>query len=411
MTPRWTLLAALACLWLAAASCQEKIGKSATVPMVLDHNRMIVEAEIQRQDGTWRTVRLWIDTGNPDFFMNEALARDLGIDLSAMAQNDSTSVGRPLTVPPPKGVRIGDMALNFDSVNSKVMVEPKFLFSATGADANLPSTVLQKYGVVFDYPKREFTIAEPGSLKPQGERVPAAVNRQTGIVQVDAAIGSDSMSFALDIGASYSFVSAGVFDRLAQNHPDWPRTAGAVGCANMWGWWPDEPNWPVMRVAEIDCQGVKLGEVGLIGLPNFFANGSSLGDWYSRKTARPVVGFLGPNALKAFRVEIDYADSAVYFEKGADFDSQDMDLVGLTIGQDADGAYLVIGVTQKDGKPAVEGVMPGDKLLKVGAVEATGATMGKVVDALRGQPGETRTLLLDRAGQQITVDAKVEHWL
>mgnify|MGYP001767853820 CR=1 FL=1 len=56
--------------------------KSVTVPFVLDHNRMLVEAEFQRKDGTWRKVRLWVDSGSTEFFISESLARDLGIDLS-----------------------------------------------------------------------------------------------------------------------------------------------------------------------------------------------------------------------------------------------------------------------------------------------------------------------------------------
>ncbi len=122
-------------------------------------------------------------------------------------------------------------------------------------------------------------------------------------------------------------------------------------------------------------------------------------------------GFLGPNAFKAFRVEIDYAGGAVYFEKGADFDSHDMDLVGLTLRPERDGSYTVIGVAMKDGKPAVEGVEPGDKLLEVGDLKATGATMGTVVDAPRGAPGDIRTLVLERNGRQFRVVAKVERFL
>ena len=55
--------------------------------MILDHNRMLVDAEFQREDGTWRKVRLWVDTGNPDLFMSDPLARDLGKNLPASRSN------------------------------------------------------------------------------------------------------------------------------------------------------------------------------------------------------------------------------------------------------------------------------------------------------------------------------------
>ncbi len=67
---------------LVFCSCQKSNIHSVTVPMVLDHNRMLVDAEMQKSDGSWRKVRLWIDPGNPTFTLSEKLARDLGIDMS-----------------------------------------------------------------------------------------------------------------------------------------------------------------------------------------------------------------------------------------------------------------------------------------------------------------------------------------
>jgi hypothetical protein len=411
---------------------------SVTVPFTLDHNRMLVEAEIQAKDGTCHKARLWVDTGNASFYVSDTFASDLGIDLPAAREN--------IVVPPPAGVRIGGMPLDFQGVRSLVMFEPRWLFTVMHEDANLPSTVLERYQVVFDYPRRRLTIAAPGSLTPRGVRAPAAVDAETGIVQIDAVIDGDSLSFALDNGASYSFVDGEVLERFRERHPDWPRMTTAIGCANMWGWWPPaEQTLYVMRVPEILWGPVRLADVGVVGVAKLSANGPTLGAWYSQKTARPVNGFLGPNAFKAFRVEIDYAAGAVYFERadelvkgeaepektvaGADkgvaqsergtttsepgtrSDSHDMDLVGLALRPEADLSYTVIAVATKDGKPSVEGVEPGDKLLEVDGLKATGATMGTVIDALRGVPGETRTLILERNGKQFKILAPVARFL
>ncbi len=406
---RW-LLAAIGCALL-LTSCRESRIVSATVPVALDHNRMLVDAEFQRLDGSWRQVRLWIDTGSPDFFLSEALARDLGIDLSAM-EKTAEGTGPPLAVPPPSRVRIGDMALDFAGVkNSVVIFEPSWLFNTMHIDGNLPATVLNQYHVVFDYPERQLTIAEPGILRPRGKRAAASVHPETGIVQIDAVIDGENLSFALDNGASYSFVPAEVVARFSQRHPEWPQSAGALGCANIWGWWPEEPEWPIIRLPEIQWGSVHLADVALVGLPMYFPSEAGMGDWYSLKTARPVAGLLGPNAFKAFRVEIDYANSAVYFEKGPDLESRDTDLVGLTLRPEADGSYQVIGVASKDGKPAVVGIEPGDTLVQVGDVKATGATMGTVIDALRGRPGDVHTLVLERHGERFLVEARVDRFL
>jgi len=384
--------------------------KCVTVPVTLDHNRMLVEAEIQRKDGGWRKAILWVDTGNPNFYLSGSLARDLGIDLSTAGKTSNDDVNPE--VPPPSDIRIGGMRLNFEGVKSKVMFQPFWLFSTMHNDANLPSTVLKQYQIVFDYPKRQLTIAEPGSLQPHGVRSSASVNPHTGIVQLDAVIDGENFSFALDNGASYSFASIEVVERLLKRHADWPRMTGTLGCANMWGWWPpEEQALPVMRLPEIFWGQTLLTEVGIVGVPKLGPNGPTLGAWYSQKSSRPVDGFLGPNAFKASRVEIDYQNGAVYFEKGAEFNSRDMDTVGLTLQPQADRSYRVIGVAQKDGKPAVEGVEPGDKLLRIGKFNATGASMGTVVDALRGNPGDVRILLLERDGKPLKIEAKVERFL
>lgn len=326
---RWLLTAvAVGCMLLLFESCKEKTITSVTVPVVLDHNRMLVDAEIQRKDGSWRKARLWIDTGNPSFYLSETLARDLGIDLPESRENTN--------VPPPNGVRIDGMQLNFEDVRSRVMFEPHWLFSAMHNDGNLPSSVLKKYHVVFDYPGRRFTIANPGILQPLGIRASARIHPQTGIPQIDAVIDGDSLAFALDNGSAYSFVSYEVYELLSQRHPSWPHITGTTGCANMWGWWPpNEETLPVLRLPEILWGSVRLTDVAIVGVPKVTENGSSLGVWYSQKTACPVVGFLGPNAFNAFRVEIDYVNSAIYFEKGDKYDSHDMDLVGLTLRPEA----------------------------------------------------------------------------
>jgi len=389
---------------LVAVSCQGKQVMSVTVPVKMDHNRMLVDAEMRGEEGNWHGACLWVDTGNPDFFISEAYARQLGVDLSEA--KDGTVEGK-LEISPPTGVRIGGFPVDLGGVRSYVVYEPAWLFTTMHNDANLPSTVLKKYHVVFDYPGQTLTLAAPGSMVPRGIRVPVSVHPVTGIVQIDAVIGGDSLSLAVDNGASYSFSSAELVSRCSAQHPDWPRSVGATGCANIWGWWPEEDVWPLLRLREVRCESVQFTDVGIVGLPMTFP----LTTWYSRKTARPVDGLLGPNALKPFRIEIDYTTSSAYFERRADPDPHDMDLVGLTLRPVTDGSYVVLGAATKDGVAVVAGVEPGDTLLQVGDLVATGATMGAVMDALRGSPGEPRTLALGREGGRCKIDARVARLL
>lgn len=397
-----------ACGLLLSGAADRPVSTAANVPMMLDHNRMLVDADIQRNDGTWRRARLWVDTGSPDLMLSEPLARDLGIELPAGEPPANARAYRP-EVARPRAIRIGGLDLDLSTAGVKVIVQPRWLFGTMHNDANLPSTVLKHYQVVFDYPGHRLILAPPGSRPPRGTRVPASVHPVTGIVQVDAVVAGQRLSLALDNGASYSFVSAEVLEWLVKQHSQWPRHSGAVGCANIWGWWPGEATWPMARVPDMQLGAVSLAGVGIVGLPGVFPGG--LAAWYSQKTARPVAGFLGPNAFKAFRLEIDYANGAVYFERGNAPEPHDMDLVGLTLQPDPDGRYRVVGVPETGGRPAVDGIEPGDTLVKVGTIDVTETTMGTVVDALRGAPGEIRTLEIERQGRRLRIVAKVVRFM
>jgi len=67
----------------------------------------------------------------------------------------------------------------------------------------------------------------------------------------------------------------------------------------------------------------------------------------------------------------------------------------------------VAAIATQNGKPTVEGVQVGDKLLQIGGLHTDGATSGAIFSALHGQPEEIRTLVLERDSRQFTVQAKV----
>jgi C-terminal processing protease CtpA/Prc len=132
---------------------------------------------------------------------------------------------------------------------------------------------------------------------------------------------------------------------------------------------------------------------------------------YSQKTAQPVAGILGPNAYKAYRVEIDYQHSTVYFEKHQEIEFNDMDMAGLTLRPEPDGNYSIIGIAEEHETPSLDGIMPGDTLVKVDGLIVKNSTMGTVVDALRGKPGDVHRLLIEHNGRQFEVVGVVKRFL
>jgi hypothetical protein len=90
--------------------------------------------------------------------------------------------------------------------------------------------------------------------------------------------------------------------------------------------------------------------------------------------------------LKAYRITIDYPSRVMYWQKQGDPDTHDLDQVGLTRESDR-GAFLVAAVAAKNGRPTVEGVRPGDRLMRIDALDTAGATWGAIYSALHGRPG------------------------
>ena len=370
-------------------------ARSVTLPFTLDHNRMMVEVEFVRKDGTVRRAQAWVDTGNESLFLAEPLARDLGYDLSAMTEE---APSLELTAPAPV-MRLGGLPLRGEAVKTTVQRGPRVL-PGVPAEANLPATLFLHDQVVFDYPARSLTFARPGTLEPRGIGIPCRVNAETGLFLISVTVAGDTVQLGVDNGSAGTWVSDILTTEWGDRHPDWPRATGAAGSANFFGF-PFEAGGDLMRVPELEFAGLRASEVAVLGLSQ------RLFDWYSSKSAGPVTGFLGANVLKNFRLEIDLENEMTYWEAGPAADTGDLDLVGLTLRPEADGSVTVAGVVSRDGQPLVEGVQPGDKLIGVDGAVFSDPTLGTVVAALRGTPGSIRTLVIEREGKELAVEARV----
>lgn len=386
-------------------------ARLACVPFLLDHNRAIVEVEFVRADGTIRVARAWVDTGDPILSLTEPLARDLGLDLPARNEGE-----RSLELPWSPPMRLGGMPLDTQGVTARVhpraAVQP-----GIHAEANLPASVLRNSCVVLDYPARLLTVARPGVLQPRGTAIPCRVHPETGLFMITVMADGEKIPLGVDNGSAGTWVSDRLTAAWTGRHPDWPHATGAVGSANFFGF-PFESSGTLLSLPELGLGPLRLRNVGLLGLEQ------KLFDWYSRKSAGPVLGFLGANVLRGFRLEIDFPNQMTYWEAGAPADTRDsggsgdsgdfgnfgdFDIVGLTIRPGADSTFAVAGVVTRNGQPAVPGVQPGDRIVRIDTLDTSHATMGAVVDALRGTPESTRVLVLERQGERITVQATVKH--
>jgi hypothetical protein len=377
--------------------------KSATVPITLDHNRIIVDVHLPVPDGSSKRVRAWVDNGNPDLYVTENVTKLMG--LKPLGEVEEGTGAKFRTTESPQSIVIGGMTVSLAGIRpAPVITTGDSVAPGTSAQINLPSAVLRHYDVLINYPDREFTIAEPGTLHFQGVHTKALINPDNGLIQVPSRVDGKSHNLGLDAGASVSFLSTDLIENLEHAHPKWPHMTGAVGIANMWGG-EDEPRWHLLRLGALQLGPVFLTDVVVA---SFDAKAM---DHFEKRAAVKTAGLIGANALLNYRIGLDYRHAEIYFDIGTTFKAPDMDVIGLILRPEADGRYTVLGVADYEGKPSVPDVQEGEVLISVDGIRATGGTMGQVWASLEGSPGRLRTLTLEHGGKEFEVKATVKHFL
>lgn len=392
-------LVLLLCTFIPA---QEKAPKTSpiTVPAAIDHNRVIINAEISLPNQSSETIRAWVDNGNPDLYISRRVATLLNLPVTCGDQE--------CTSPPPKAITVGGMTIPLSTLKeAKIPLRPvcaaTVLAPGMAVEITLPASILRNYDLLIDFPEHRFSLGAPGSIHFQGssEKVRITPN---GLIQVPSQIENKKYNLALDIGSSISFLSAELFEKIAAAHANWPRMKGAVGPANMWGA-DAETNWDVMRLARVQFGPLYLTDVPVV------AASKPVMDFFEKRAGMPTAGLIASEMLLNYRVGLDYAHSTVYFDIGRMSRFPDFDVVGLVLRPADDGEYTVLSVVEFEGKPSVPAVQAGDHLEAVDGISVRGASMGQVWSMLGGTPGQERKLTIERSGREFVVPANVRHFL
>ena len=90
---------------------------SVTVPAAIDHNRVVINADLALPNGSTERVRAWVDNGNPDLNVSRRLATLLGLAVSCNDHECSS--------PPPPEMIIGGMKIDLTGVRQvKIPLKP-----------------------------------------------------------------------------------------------------------------------------------------------------------------------------------------------------------------------------------------------------------------------------------------------
>src|SRR5262249_14492022 len=208
-------------------------------------------------DGRLYKTLAFVDLGSPSMILSEALFKELQIDAK-----------KPLVF------KVGDMPVRVDS--NAVASDTWLPFSVGNnrrVEALLPAGIMQRYEVVIDYARRTLTLAQPGTLKPQGIPLPIRLNEKTGLITVDASINGRTYAVTIDNGSAYSWLRKTTVQEWLAVHPDWQRGTGAVGASNM-RMADDgiEATGIMVRIPEIKLGPLHLGQVGALAIGPSSAN-------------------------------------------------------------------------------------------------------------------------------------------
>ena len=389
--PRRSLAAVASALVLPTCLAQAPPAPG-SARFVLDGNRVHAEVSFVRPDGTRHRALAFVDMGSPSMEIAATLAHDLRLDPGGALK---FLVGDLLVSVPAREVTVDPG-------------EPSAMGGGLKVEAVLPAGVLQRYDVVLDYARQTLTLARPGTIHAGGTPTPFRRNPGTGLIAVDARIDGKTFAVTIDNGSAYSWFRQDAAAGWLEAHPVWQRGVGAVGASNMtMAGDGAEASGILMRIPEVGIGPLALENVSVLAAGRGKGPGGvDLFDWYSTKNAVPVIGWIGGNVLKAFRLTVDYRNGLLYWLRQSGPDPTELDQVGLTLTKRA-GEYIVAAVATRNGKPTVDGVEPGDKLLRIDALETRGATKGAIYDALHGKPGDLRLLVLERRGVPRTVRVTV----
>jgi hypothetical protein len=366
------------------------IPSTGTAPFVLEGNRIYAQLTFVRPDGTPRNVLVFVDLGSPSMILSQALFEEL-----QLAQARSLLF------------KVGDMPVRLDS--STVTTDTWFPFSLgdhRNVEGLLPAGVLQRYQVIFDYANRRLTLAQPGTLKAEGAVVPLRISEKTGLIVVDVGINGEICPVTVDTGSAYTWLRKITVQKWLEVHPDWQRGIGAVGASNM-RMAADgiEARGTLLRIPEAKLGSLRVRQIGALAIGPSDSNWDFI-DWYSQKNPVAVIGWIGGNVLRGFRITIDYAKRMSYWLPQSELDVHDLDQVGLTL-EARGGEYFVTAIVTQNGEPTVDGVQVGDKLLGIDSLSTANATWGEIFRAMHGKPGELRALQLARTSKQFSVQATI----
>lgn len=314
--------------WAVIAGCAvaPSAPKLQVIPADFDENRVLVRPVTAAGD----TLVFYTDTGGGMNMLYAPAADRLGVEgipvvlgtdtmLTAAwpAWRQGAGIPAPRDTAGPSGGRLVIMPFGPEAARIQDSTDAGFLGRLWFADRVW----------TFDYPGRRLLLgspvsarhAEPARRVALGFQLDSAGHRTTHFPRIQVEIDGDALDLLLDTGATTnltdsalavigdsrparrasSFISSAVFDRWRAGNPHWRVIERATGAGA-----------DLIEVPRVTIAGYDVG-------PVWFERRDvgTFEDYMSRWMDQPIVGALGGNALRFFRLTIDYPNAVAIFER------------------------------------------------------------------------------------------------
>jgi hypothetical protein len=370
-----------------------------TVPMSVEGNAPIVTLEFKRPEGGSRTARFIFDSGGGAIILDEKLATDLGLKPEGPESSEGGQQFRAVNVP---STRVGGMPVDLRTSKAFVHLGATSFTNRDTVEGLLPGKAFEHYQVVLDYPRQLLSIGGPGTLPHRGEQFPCPYVASSGHPRVEVSIGGITYGLLLDTGTKLTLFREDLLQRWSREHPDWPRSRGAVGPANVDGAADDAL---LLRVPVLQIGSLTVPRVATASRPDETYSATSY------ETPAAIAGALGGNVLSQFRVELDYPEQLLFLQPSGKTQANDFDTVGLVLDTNSAGELVVRAVASTASSITRQNVLSGDVILQIGNVGKAPYTLTKAARALSGAVGERKQLRILRKGEPMTVTVTVSRIL
>jgi hypothetical protein len=268
------------------------------------------------------TLLLLIDTGGGGMWMIKPALEQLGFQPRFIAfGDDSVFSGGPFpdfspeaSLPRPRGIPADLIGYGTDSIKRGL----------GGAVGVLGHTWLADRVWVFDYPRRRmsyYASGGPTTVGSQARTIPMTLKnpptRNDPRIQIE--IDGDTVDALLDSGGTATFAA----DAVAAMRSGPSARAASFAAARLWdAWHARHPSWRVVADAEVSthASAIEVPVVRIAGFavgPVWFVKraDAAYDEMLSFLTDRPILAAIGGEALRDFKITLDYPNQRATFER------------------------------------------------------------------------------------------------